>query len=146
MGDVMDKSFNDQELSDIMKEIEALEEEFSAEEDTDKVQASAMMEELAEMEEEKSIPTTNKNDSVLPFERQPVPETITATTTAKAKTTSSTSMSFKVQGELNLELQFDIGGKSITLEVSEAGMNIKMDGGVSFSVPVSHAQSQKKAV
>jgi hypothetical protein len=150
MGDVMDKSFNDQELSDIMKEIEALEEEFSAEEDTDKVEASAMMEELAEMEEEKSIPATNKNDSVLAFERQPSPETtpatITATTTATAKTTSNTSMSFKVQGELNLELQFDIGGKAVTLEVSEAGMNIKMDGGVSFFVPVSNAQSQKKAV
>ena len=142
MGDVMDKSFNDQELSDIMKEIEAMEEEFSAEEDTDKVEASAMMEELAEMEEEKSIPATNKNDSVLPFERQTAP----ATTAATAKTTSNTAMSFKVQGELNLELQFDIGGKKITLEVSEAGMNIKMDGGVSFSVPVSNAQSQKKAV
>ncbi len=138
----MDKSFNDQELSDIMKEIEAMEEEFSAEEDTDKVEASAMMEELAEMEEEKSIPATNKHDSVLPFERQTAP----ATTTANAKTTSNTAMSFKVQGELNLELQFDIGGKKITLEVSEAGMNIKMDGGVSFSVPVSNAQSQKKAV
>jgi hypothetical protein len=146
MGDVMDKSFNDQELSDIMKEIEALEEEFSAEEHTDKVEASAMMEELAEMEEEKSIPATNKNDSVLPFERQAAPQKTPATTAATAKTTSNTSMSFKVQGELNLELQFDIGGKAVTLEVSEAGMNIKMDGGVSFFVPVSNAQSQKKAV
>jgi hypothetical protein len=140
MGDVMDKSFNDQELSDIMKEIEALEEEFSAEEDTDKVQATAMMEELAEMEEAKSIPATNKKDSVLPFERKPTAET------NKTTTNTTTAMSFKVQGDLNLELQFDIGGKTIMLEVSEAGMNIKMDGGVSFSVPVSNAQSQKKAV
>lgn len=138
----MDKSFNDQELSDIMKEIESLEDEFGGEEDSDKVEASAMMEELAEMEEEKSIPVTNKTEPIEPaesrilsFEKEIEP--------AAAK---STSMSFKVQGDLNLELQFDIGGKTIMLEVSESGLNIQMEGGVRFSVPVSGAQSHKKAV
>ena len=53
------KSFNEQELSDIMKEIEALEEEFSGEDDSEKIQASAIMEELAEMDESTSIPETN---------------------------------------------------------------------------------------
>lgn len=135
----MDKSFNDQELSDIMKEIEALEEEFGGEEDSDKVQASAMMEELAEMEESKSIPVTNKHDpQVLPFVKEIAPQA--------AKTTAPTSMSFKVQGDMNLELQFDIGGKTIKLDVSEAGLNIQMEGGVTFSVPVSDAHSIKKAV
>ena len=47
----MDKGFNDQELSDIMKEIESLEEEFSADEDSTKVEASAIMEDLAELDE-----------------------------------------------------------------------------------------------
>jgi hypothetical protein len=135
----MDKSFNDQELSDIMKEIEALEEEFGGEEDSDKVQASAMMEELAEMEESQSIPVTNKHDpQVLPFVKEIAPQA--------SKTTAPTSMSFKVQGDMNLELQFDIGGKTIKLDVSEAGLNIQMEGGVTFSVPVSDAHSIKKAV
>ncbi len=137
----MDKSFNDQELSDIMKEIESLEEDFNGADETDTVEASSVMEELAEMEEEISIPIATKSDAeVLPFEKK---ETPAATQT---KTSTSTSMSFKVQGDLNLELQFEVGGKTIMLEVSEGGLNIKMDGGISFNVPVSDAQSLKKAV
>jgi len=135
----MDKSFNDQELSDIMKEIESLEEEFSGADETDTVEASSVMEELAEMEEEKSIPfATRSQAEVLPFGKKSTP--------AATQTKTSTSMSFKVQGDLNLELQFEVGGKTIMLEVSEGGLNIKMDGGISFNVPVSDAQSLKKAV
>ena len=64
----MDKSFNDQELSDIMKEIESLEEEFSGSDETEMEEASSVMEELAEMEEEKSIPfATRSQAEVLPF-------------------------------------------------------------------------------
>jgi hypothetical protein len=134
----MDKSFNDQELSDIMKEIEALEEEFSGEEDSDKIQASAIMEELADMDEFTSIPETNKHDNVVAFEKKTTPHA--------SKKTGSTSMAFKVQGDLNLELQFEVNGKSITLDVSENGFNIQMEGGVTFSVPLSDAHSLKKAV
>ena len=133
----MDKGFNDQELSDIMKEIEALEEEFSADEDSSKVEASAIMEDLAEMEEEQSIPVTNREETtVLPFAKKE--------TAQPTKATSS--MSFKVQGDLNLELHFEVGGKNIALEVTDKGLTIQMDGGISFTVPVSDAQSYKKAV
>lgn len=133
----MDKGFNDQELSDIMKEIEALEEEFSADEDSTKVEASAIMEDLAEMEEEQSIPVTNREETtVLPFAKKE--------TAQPTKATSS--MSFKVQGDLNLELHFEVGGKNIALEVTDKGLTIQMDGGISFTVPVSDAQSYKKAV
>ena len=137
MGDVMDKSFNDQELSDIMKEIEALEEEFSADEDSSKVEASAIMEDLAEMEEEQSIPVTNREETtVLPFAKKEISQPTKATS----------SLSFKVQGDLNLELHFEVGGKNIALEVTDKGLTIQMDGGISFTVPVSDAQSYKKAV
>ena len=101
----MDKSFNDQELSDIMKEIEALEEEFSADEDSSKVEASSIMEDLAEMEEEQSIPVTNREETtVLPFAKKEISQPTKATS----------SMSFKVQGDLNLELHFEVGGKNKT--------------------------------
>ena len=133
----MDKSFNDQELSDIMKEIEALEEEFSADEDSSKVEASSIMEDLAEMAEEQSIPVTNREETtVLPFAKKEISQPTKATS----------SMSFKVQGDLNLELHFEVGGKNIALEVTDKGLTIQMDGGISFTVPVSDAQSYKKAV
>lgn len=135
----MDKSFNDQELSDIMKEIEALEEEFSGDVESDKIEASSVMEELAEMELDQAVPTTNKTEAVLPFEKKTPSKII-------AKTSTQSSMSFKVQGDMNLELSFEIGGKTIALEVTEAGLTIQMEGGMTFSVPVSDAHSVKKAV
>ena len=129
----MDKSFNDQELSDIMKEIEALEEEFSGSGESEHSDPSAVLEELAGMETERSIPVSKIKESVLPFE-------------SKTKSGPQTSMMFKVQGDMNIELQFEVGGKTIMLDVSENGLTIQMDGGVTFSVPVSDAHSLKKAV
>jgi hypothetical protein len=127
----MDKNFNDQELSDIMKEIEALEEDFSEPEEKFD---SPLMEELAELEESESVPVSAAK--VVSFESA-------RAEASKPAVKAATSMSFKVQGQLNLELQFDIGGKVVCLEVSEEGLNIEMEGGVKFFVPVS---ASKKAV
>ncbi len=111
----MDKSFNDQELSDIMKEIEALEEDFKDETVTDK--ASPVLHELSELPEGKAIPMKRvKEESFV------------------AK--SPTAMSFKVQGDLNLDLEFEIGGKFVCLQVTEEGLTIVLDGGMTFKVPV----------
>jgi hypothetical protein len=127
----MDKSFNDQELSDIMKEIEALEDEFKAEED---VTSSPVLEELAALTEEIAVPQAKAK--ILTLEPK----------TAPVKTSSTgTSMSFKVQGELNLDLQFDIGGKVVSLAVSEKGLTIQMDGGMTFNVPLTEKSAQKKS-
>ena len=127
----MDKSFNDQELSDIMKEIEALEDEFKAEGD---IVTSPVLKELAALSEELAIPQSKSK--VLSFE----PKTVPAPTV-----TAGTSMSFKVQGELNLDLQFDIGGKIVSLAVSEKGLTIQMDGGMTFNVPLTEKAAQKKS-
>jgi hypothetical protein len=136
----MDKSFNEQELSDIMKEIEALEEEFKTGEG--QVEASSVMAELAEMEEEVSVPQTRQ----LPANEQVIPFKSVAPQGNSAKTTSPASaMSFRVQGDITLDLQFDIGGRSIALEVSESGLLIQMDGGVTFNVPLNEKTSNKKA-
>jgi hypothetical protein len=127
----MDKSFNDQELSDIMKEIEALEDEFKAEGD---IVTSPVLKELAALNEEQAIPQSKAK--VLSFE----PKTVPTPTVA-----AGTSMSFKVQGELNLDLQFDIGGKIVSLAVSEKGLTIQMDGGMTFNVPLTEKAAQKKS-
>lgn len=113
----MEKSFNEEELSDIMKEIEALEEGFNNEQE--EFQASEVLEELSDMIEAEAIPL------------RPQPRAVHS-----AKSTAHTAMSFKVQGELNLELQFDVGGKSISMSVSEDGLSIVMDGGMTFTVPM----------
>ena len=135
----MDKSFNDQELSDIMKEIEALEEDFSGEEAVHAT--SSVLEELAHMEEKEAIPVAAPAPVSLDTKRA-APKPAPVETSAPA----ATSMSFKVQGNLSLQLQFDIGGKVVSLEVTETGLNIEMDGGMKFTVPVSaETTSRKKA-
>lgn len=130
---VMDQSFNDQELSEIMKEIEALEEDFQAK---DEKTSSPVLEELATLDEVVSIPISS-------------PNIVSMATPQKAPTggpSPSTSMSFRVQGELTIDLQFDIGGKVVCLEVSQHGLTIEMDGGAKFTVPVLEKSSLKKAV
>lgn len=147
----MDKSFNDQELSDIMKEIEALEDDFSEPEET---LTSPLMEELAHLDETESIPVSAQVEEPVSTQApvsakvvalEEVRPVATATPAPKAQSEASTSMSFKVQGQLNLELQFDIGGKVISLEVTEEGLNIQMEGGMKFYVPVNEKTSSKKA-
>lgn len=141
----MDKSFNDDELSDIMKEIEALEQDFNSPEE--KLETSSLMEELAHMEEEEAIPTPTANpepSTVLPMAAHKAAPT-TASVPAANSSTAATSMSFKVSGDINLALQFDIGGKTVCLNVTEAGLNIEMDGGMSFKVPLSHGAHKKAA-
>jgi hypothetical protein len=127
----MDKSFNEEELSDIMKEIEALEEDFTS--PVEEKSAGPVMEELASMDEDVAIPV--KTDNVVSLS----PAWSAPTSTAQ------TSMSFKVQGNLSLDLQFDISGKTVTLGVTETGLTIEMEGGVKFTVPVGQSTSAKKA-
>ena len=131
-GHDMDKSFNDQELSDIMKEIEALEDEFKGDE---VLTASPVLAELASLSEEQAIPQPTAR--ILSFESKPTP--------VKAATTSGTAMTFKVQGDLNMDLQFDIGGKVVSLNVSEKGLTIQMDGGMTMNVPLTDIAAQKKS-
>jgi len=181
----MDQSFNDQELSDIMKEIEALEEDF----DAPLEKSSAVIEELASLEEEHSVPvsaSSASSEAVIDegpaedeaetqieaesFKEGPVmevkayKETIEMEHTVQApkaqvmpfepkklvteapKAHHGTTMSFKVQGDITLDLSFDIGSKVISLHVTESGLSIEMEGGMKFTVPVGEKSDLKKAV
>ncbi|MGE3611532.1 MAG: hypothetical protein AB7I27_18215 [Bacteriovoracaceae bacterium] len=140
-GPVMDKSFNDQELSDIMKEIEALEEDFKADEG-EKVEPVAAMEEFSQTHEKKSEPDFHAAEELHhePEDHHEVrPEAEVyhlSSNEVKAQSSSPASMSFKVQGDLCLEMQFEVNGKCVSLNVSETGLNIMMEGGVTFNVPL----------
>jgi hypothetical protein len=128
----MDKSFNDDELSDIMKEIEALEDNFEEAED-EKLEASPVMEELAQMDEKISLPAATE----LKDEGQILPMSSHSNhSKPKANTQGSSSMSFKVSGDLKLDLQFEVGGNVVALHVNEHGLSIEMDGGMTFSIPL----------
>ena len=127
-----------------MTEIAALEADYEAVDDT-QVEASSekqltneeaheVLKDLTTMEIEKAVPQPEAN--VRPFRPAPAP------TAASSKS----SMSFKVQGDLTLELALEISGKSVILDVSETGLTIKMENGVTFNVPMSDSTPLKKAV
>lgn len=140
----MEKGFNDQELADIMNEIEALEKEFQ---DPDHQEATPVMQELAEMDEEESVPVSEFNEApaaqVIPMTvKEPV--MTTKSTPKTTSTDSSTSMSFHVEGNMNLQLSFTINGEEVKLHVTDQGLNIEMQSGVSLNVPVKSVSAVKK--
>jgi hypothetical protein len=155
----MEKNFNDQELSDIMKEIEALEVEFS-DEAAPKSEAMSVIKNLVEMDEEKTNQKTNYQEKVVNFRPQSSPTQSSSTQSSKtqpstkqtatppytATSTAPTSMSFRVQGTMELELQFDIGGKTLALSVTQSGLSIELENGATFSIPITDADPIKKAV
>ena len=130
----MDKSFNDQELSDIMKEIEALEEEFKDDGKGAKAEAS-VIEELSEMDEEVAIPAKKKSGGK-----------VVNLPSKGTHSSGPSSMSFKVSGDMCIDLHFEINGKTVALEVTDSGLTIQMEGGMTFNVPLSSPSSVKKAV
>lgn len=132
----MEKGFNDQELADIMSEIEALEKEFQ---DPEHQEATSVMQELAEMNEETAIPTAQ----VIPMSVKE-PTMTTKSTPTKTTSDSQTSMSFHVEGNMNLQLSFTINGEEVKLHVTEQGLNIEMQSGVSLNVPVKSVSASKK--
>ena len=124
----MDQGFNDEELSDIMKEIEALEDDFKAEDKA--LESNAVMKELSALPQEKAVPAPKKSAPAvvsLPKKEHSRPGT--------------TTMAFKVSGDMDLELNFTIGGKSVDLHVSEDGLSIEMEGGMTFKLPVGHKKA-----
>ena len=59
--------------------------------------------------------------------------------------TAQTSMSFNVQGEMSLNLSFNISGKTVELSVNDSGLELELDGGMKFSIPLEYSQHGKKA-
>ena len=122
------QNFNDQELSDIMKEIESLEEEFNPESFK---KPTPVMEQLSEMPVEAVVAApkaVEKKEAQIHHFEAP-------------KSKAQSAMSFKVEGQMNIDLCFEIGGKTVNVAVTEQGLSIVMDGGMSFNVPVNQKKS-----
>ena len=159
----MDQSFNDQELSDIMKEIEALEQNFASptpdpshdmEQQSDVfphedvnavakevVEDSHLTDHEVEMSEEiVNEPTLGPQVTATPniISINPGPST-------PQSMRPNSSMSFKVEGPMTLDMKFDFGGKVVYLEINEAGFQIEMDGGMKFTLPLTQSGNGKKS-
>lgn len=64
-----------------------------------------------------------------------------ASTTAKA---AHSAMSFSVEGDMKLDLSFNISGKVVHLNINENGFELELDGGMKFSIPLEGEKSDKK--
>lgn len=153
----MEKGFNDQELADIMNEIENLEKEFAEESPAANAAPEAQVEEeesveidhtepevlgkLAEQPLEVSVPKPQHSEKVVAMKNsakksEPQPE---------AHNPSPISMNFQVNGEMTMQLGFQINDQSIFLSVSEKGLVIEMESGGTFTLPLAPSKASKKA-
>jgi hypothetical protein len=143
----MDKSFNDDELADIMSEIENLEKEFAdsaspseedsavdhAEPEVDHTEPEVLAQ-LVEKPVEQVVLKTNLSEKVVPMKK---PEHLSSH--------QHSSLSFKVEGQMSLSLAFEVNGQSVSLDISEAGLQIQMESGATFNLPMSQSGAAKKA-
>lgn len=169
----MEKENMDNDLSDIMKEIEALEQDFKNEEKA--FAKSPIIQELAQLNEELSAPVGKKpetsddqtfdwlqgdNNQAEPLnvaeaevfemkakEEAPAPEISVAPVShiqAPAKAATKTSkMSFNFPEGMPVEVEFHRGEEVINFCWTEEGFHVEVDGGMSFTIPFS--QCYRKA-
>lgn len=153
----MDRGFNDDELADIMSEIENLEQEFTEEveaKETNNVEPkeepketvvqevkeeATVMEEVAEKPVEEVVKVEAAQDDNV---HQLRPQTSSNTSTQQG---AQTSMSFAVEGNMKLDLTFNISGKVVELNVNDQGLEISLGGGAKFMLPLEVQQQGKKA-
>lgn len=128
----MEKGFNDEELADIMSEIENLEREFADPAPEPAPEESPVLQELARMPEAKAVLKTNHEEAaVLPMKH--------------SHNSAPASLSFKVEGQMSVQLSFDVNGQSVALSVSEEGLSITTDSGAKFTLPLTKHEAAKKA-
>ncbi|MBL7666089.1 MAG: hypothetical protein JNM93_13215 [Bacteriovoracaceae bacterium] len=122
-NDAPEKGFNDEELKDIMDEIENLEKEF-AEDAPETSPVSHTSSSDVDMEVEKAMveEPVAKPNRVHPF---------------KKHSGSGSKLHFRVEGEMHVELSFEIAGRMVQLFVDPvAGLTIEMEDGAKFCLPV----------
>ena len=58
---------------------------------------------------------------------------------------NQTAMSFHVEGDMKLELSFHIGDQFIGVNITDQGLEVGLEGGAKFTIPVQPQAQQKKA-
>ncbi len=162
----MDKGFNDDELEDIMNEIESLEKEFSDngndedhepsleevaesvasldEEERESSAEHSLLDQVAKMPVESVVPQQkiekfddDSHHNIVNLEKTPF-------TPSPKTSANNTAMNFKIEGDMQMELSFSINGSEVSLQISDNGFEIELEGGAKFTLPVGQASTVKK--
>ena len=156
---IEDKGFNDSELEDIMNEIEELEKDFAEESKKKQVdelsEALGIEEEVVDMSdlrvEDVEIGKTELqqviDDEVESIIREEIDnsaqEEIMDAIEDKIisfeenRPSHESSMDFSVAGQMELKLNFNVGGQLVHIYLNEKeGLTIEMDGGAKFTIPM----------
>lgn len=152
MANKKEQGFNDAELQDIMSEIENLEREYEDDAPVSKeVEAEVVVSDHDSIEEVEPV-AEEVHENVVNFEPK-----------IKNHTTGSEQqVEFQGSGQMNFALNFEVGGQTAHLEITEAGLvvsldgmhlsvneeegcTVEMDGGVKFSVPMKTKAKSSKA-
>ena len=59
--------------------------------------------------------------------------------------TSKSSMNFSVEGDMHLNLSFNISGKTVNLNINEDSFDIELQDGMKFSIPISDSHKFDKS-
>lgn len=139
--EVPTQSFNDDELADIMKEIEGLEQEFSTPETVALQSSNAAL--AAEAKSAVTEAVTPSAAAPYPEENKVLPMTRTNTV---ERSNASSSMEFKVSGEMAIDLKFTIGQESVEIMVDGlTGLTIQLAGGAQFILPLNTLAGKRQA-
>jgi hypothetical protein len=109
-----------------------------------------VLEELTEMSvadivPEKETESFDENIHHMKIENEDSNEESVMTHTNKPSKTAKTAMSFSVEGDMKLDLSFLIGGNEVQLHVTEEGLEIELEGGAKFTLPVHGPNGAKQA-
>jgi len=109
-----------------------------------------VLEELTEMSVadivlEKETESFDENIHHMKIENEDSNEESVMTHTNKPQKTAKTAMSFSVEGDMKLDLSFLIGGNEVQLHVTEEGLEIELEGGAKFTLPVHGPNGAKQA-
>lgn len=149
----------EEDLSQALGIVEETEEASEPEGSVSEEPQIAEEEVVAESEPEVSVedPVENVTTSQThESQQQPQAEVVPINSAHKPKTkvaatspvdATQTSMDFQVSGQMNLKLNFAVGGNNVTLSISEgSGLVIEMGGGIKFTVPIqSDSARERKA-
>lgn len=165
-----DSNFNESELQDIMSEIESLEKEFEAEEETPAAAvAHNPLQDEIERELAASMAGTTESPvvetpkaQVLSFDKPKTAAVRPVATTSTEASPASSNVSFSALGSMALTLDFMIGAETAKLTIDPVsgltvtlsgvdlvineteGCHVIMDNGMKFSIPLSTLEKTPK--
>jgi len=106
-------------------------------------QEQEVLEQLSEMKVEDVVPEKSPESYDDNIHHMKIEETPMSKPSHSQKS-GHTSMNFSVEGDMKLDLSFMIGHNEVKLHVTDQGLEIELEGGAKFSLPVSSPVESKK--